>query len=344
MPFVPSYQTLHGDAKDRLDPQVYAYVATGSGAEETLAANELAWREALLRPRFLRDVSETDTRTTVLGTPISAPIGVAPVGFQRLVHSEGEVATARGAAAADTLFVLSTRSTTPFASIVDVCGPWWFQVYVLRDRALTADLVRRAVDGGARALVLTVDTPHVAAKARESTAVATVSTALVPELVDHSDEGIRQAPDVTWAEIAWLREISGGLPVVVKGVLRGDDARRCVDAGAAALWVSNHGGRQLDGVVPTAMALAEIADAVSTDVELYVDGGIRTGRDVLRALALGARAVFLGRPVSWALATAGADGVRTLLDGLRTELEETFALVGCRFVTEITRDLVRTPW
>lgn len=337
-----TYEQLHEQARTLLDPEVYDYVATGSGTEETLRANETAWQALRLWPRVLADVGTIDTSTSLLGAPIPAPVAVAPVGFQRLVHVDGEVAVARGTAEAGTMFALSTRSTASFEEVGSVLGgqsAWWFQVYLLRDRELTAALVRHAVRAGARALVLTADTPYVGTKARQTSALRLVSGGLVSDLVVREDEGIWQAPDLSYADIEWLHQLSG-LPVVVKGVLRADDARASVDAGASAIWVSNHGGRQLDGVAPTAVALPEVVAAVGDDVEIYVDGGIRHGRDVLRALALGARAAFVGRPVSWALATGGADGVRRLLDTLRAEVEEALALAGCRRVADVTRDLL----
>lgn len=325
---------MQEQARAVLEPYAYDYAATGAGAEETLAANEAAWREVDLWPRVLRDVSSVDLATTVLGTPVAAPVGLAPVAYHRLFHPDGEVATASGAG--ESLFVLSTKATSSFDDVAPVLGAWWQQVYVMRDRDLTARVVRRAVTCGARALVLTVDTPYVAVKAHPSEVPPEVPlTPLVPGVLDTGNEGCWNAPDVTTADIGWLRELSGGLPVVVKGVVRGDDARACLDAGAAAVWVSNHGGRQLDGAVPTARALPAVADAVGDRAEVYVDGGVRTGRDVVRALALGARAVFVGRPQVWALATGGADGVRSMLATLRAETWEALALAGCRSPAEV---------
>lgn len=332
---------LERKAQEALPPGVYDYFATGSGIEETLAANVRAWRSLGLRPRVLRDVSEIDTATSVLGTPVGSPVLVAPTGYQRLAHPDGEVATAKGCAEARSLFVLSTRATASFDELSAVVGPWWFQVYVLRDRDLTAKIISAAVECGARALVLTGDSPYVASKAR----VARIPSrgdapGLIPELTGREDEGTWHSPAVTFDDVAWLRELSGNLPVVVKGVLRGDDARACLDAGAAAVWVSNHGARQVDGAIPTAVALPEVREAVGDACEVYVDGGIRTGRDVVRALALGATAAFVGRPAIWSLAAGGADDVRDLLLSLQAEVSETLALCGCRAVSEVGSDLV----
>jgi 4-hydroxymandelate oxidase len=329
------------EAEQLLHPDVYNYFATGSGIEETLIANVTAWRTLFLRPRVLRDVSSVDTSTTVLGTPLPAPIAVSPTGYQRLGHADGEVATAKGTAEAGGIFTLSTRASASLDEIEAVAGPWWFQVYVLRDRELTERIVRRAAETGARALVLTADTPYVGTKARHTGFPANFDApSVIPELGEREDEGVWQNPAVTYADIGWLRELSG-LPVVVKGVLRSDDAKACLDAGAAAIWVSNHGARQLDGAAPTAAALPEVVEAVGSECEVYVDGGIRTGRDVLRALAIGARAAFVGRPVLWALTTAGADGVRELLTGLRAEFEEALQLAGCTSLADIDHDLLR---
>ncbi len=329
-------------ARSVLPAEVYDYIATGSGVEETLTANLAAWRGLALAPRVLRDMSSVDVSTTVLGTPVSSPVQVAPTGYQRLAHPDGELAMAAGVGEAGSLLAVSTRATATFDELADVTAPWWLQLYVLRDRDLTATIVERAAAAGAKALVLTVDTAYVAKKAR-STAFppAEVSPVLVPELRARGDEGVWQDPGVTFADLAWLAEVSGRLPLVVKGVVRGDDARACADAGADAVWVSNHGGRQLDGAVPTARALAEVRAALPDDMEVYVDGGIRNGRDVVRALALGATAAFVGRPAVWALATGGAAGVRDLLVALRADVEETLALCGCASVADVTPDLLR---
>jgi 4-hydroxymandelate oxidase len=282
-----------------------------------------------------------DLGTTMLGTEVASPVLVSPTGYQVQTHPDGEVASARGAAAAGALYVLSTRASRPLTEVAAVAGPWWLQVYVLRDRGLTEEVVRRSAAAGARALVLTGDTPVVSTRTRPSSFDFSQEAMLVRELAEVDDEAaLEQAPDVTYDDIGWLHDISGGLPVVVKGVLRADDARTCLDAGAAAVWVSNHGGRQLDGVVPTAVALPDVVDAVGGDAEVYVDGGVRHGRDVLRALALGARGVGVGRAVLWALAVEGAAGVADVLTGLNQNLSEAMRLAGVRSPAGIPRDLV----
>jgi 4-hydroxymandelate oxidase len=330
---------LERRARQVLTPDVYDYYAGGSGRERTLRASVEAWQRYWLAPRVLRDVSAVDTSVRLPGRPqtlAATPVAVAPAGFQRLAHPDGELATARGAAAAGALLVLSTRTTRRIEEVAEAVagagGAWWFQVYVMRDRDLTARLVDRAVAAGARALVLTGDTPVVGRKLRGDGAVGDASLdANMGPLADPSM--ITQAPDVTFADIGWLARLSG-VPVLVKGVLRADDARACVAAGAAGVIVSNHGGRQLDGAIPAALALPAVAAALAGG-EVFADGGLRTGEDVLAALALGARAVFLGRPVLWALACGGADGVRDLLAGLTDDLAHAMALAGARSVAEI---------
>ncbi len=329
------------EARGLLEAGAYAYFATGAGSEETLRTNVEAWRDWWLRPHGLRDVTEVDLRTNLLGVEVSSPLMVAPTAFHRLAHPDGEVGTAGAVGEVGGLYVLSTRATVTLQDVSAVAGPWWLQVYVLRDRGVTTEVVRRAVEAGARALVLTVDTPVVGSKLRDADFDLTGLDTLIPELAaERDDDGLYQAPDVTYDDIAWLRELAGGLPVAVKGVLRADDARAAVDAGASAVWVSNHGGRQLDGCVPTAVALPEVVEAVGDDTEVYVDGGIRHGRDVLRALALGARAVAVGRPVLWALAADGGPGVRDLLTDFAADLAETLRLAGVRSPGAVTRDLV----
>jgi 4-hydroxymandelate oxidase len=280
-----------------------------------------------------------------------------------MAHPDGELATAAGAARAGALYVLSTRSTRRIEDVGAVVaaagGTWWFQVYVMRDRELTAGLVRRAAMAGAAALVLTGDTPVVGHKRSEQPRRAISDEDFLVNLGPLADLGAAaQAADATFADIGWLTETGGGLPVIVKGVLRPDDALACAAHGAAGVIVSNHGGRQLDGATPTARALpAVVAAARAVTVPagtvpagtvpagtaragaegfgVYVDGGIRTGQDVLTALALGAQAVFVGRPVLWALTCGGADGVRELLTGLTAELAHVMALAGAASVAEV---------
>ncbi len=334
---IPDVAELERQARARLAPRVYDFYAGGAGREVTLRGNAQAWQQVRFLPHVLRDVSAVDT-SVQLGRPLSlrlrTPLAVAPTAFQQLAHPDGEVASAAGAARAGALFVLSTRCSCRIedvgAAVGEAGGSWWFQVYLMRDRELTAGLVRRAAAAGAGALVLTVDTSVVGRKARSSQHdVVTDEHFLVNlGLLGGLDAAVNAA-DLAITDIGWLSQLSG-LPVVVKGVLRPDDAAACAAAGAAAVIVSNHGGRQLDQTVPSAAALPAVAAALPGRV--YVDGGLRTGGDALAALALGARLAFLGRPVLWALACGGADGVQRLLEEMTSELAHLMALSGVAVV------------
>jgi 4-hydroxymandelate oxidase len=348
---------LEAAARDRLDGGVYDYIAGGADAERTVADNLAAWSRLRLRPRVLRDVSQVSTATSLLGSPVRVPLLVAPMAYHRMVHPDGEAASAAGAAAAGALYVLSTQATMSVEEVAAAApdAPRWFQVYVVRDRGWTADLVGRAAAAGYRALVLTVDVPLLGNRLRDLRNDFRLPTGLRPanappagaarqrELdVDVLAQAGQFDPALTPETIGWLADRSG-LPVVVKGVLRGDDAVACVEAGAAGVVVSNHGGRQLDTVVAAADALAEVAAAVGDRVEVYVDGGVRRGTDVLKALALGARAVLVGRPVLWGLAAKGPAGVERVLAGLTAELRLAMALCGVVDVSRLTPDLVVAP-
>jgi 4-hydroxymandelate oxidase len=333
---------LEAAARELLPRDVYDYVAGGAVDERTMADNRDAWDRIRLRPRVLRDVRTVDASTTVLGAAVEHPIGVAPTAFHRMCHDDGEPATAAGSADAGAVFVLSTRST---AAMEDVAAardgrPWWFQVYVLNDRPLTESFVRRAAAAGAHALVLTGDTPVLGRRLRDLRNRFVLPSHLgTIESLDRPGNLADQAADVTFDDVAWLATVSG-LPVVVKGVLRADDAQRCVDAGASGVWVSNHGGRQLDTAVATADALDEVVGAVHDRAEVYVDGGVRRGTDVLKALAMGATAAFVGRPVVWGLTVGGRQGVQRVMAGFRAELELAMALAGATTVAEVTPDLL----
>jgi 4-hydroxymandelate oxidase len=292
----------------------------------------------------------------VLGSRIAAPVVIAPTAFHRLACADGELATARAAGRAGTVMILSSLSNT---GVEDVCaaatGPVWFQLYVYRDRGATAALVARAEAAGAQALVLTVDAPLLGRRERDvrnrfhlppGLRVENMSAAGHGDVIEPEAESGLAAyvaakldPGLEWKDVSWLRSLTR-LPVVVKGLVRPDDARRAVDHGASAVVVSNHGGRQLDGAPATATVLAPIADAVHGRIEVLVDGGVRRGTDVLRALALGARAVLVGRPILWGLAVAGEEGAVAVLETLREEVDHAMALAGCARVEEATRDLV----
>lgn len=343
-------------ARESLHAGAYDYYAAGADDERTLRDNVTAWQRLRLRPHVLRDVSTVSTATTVLGAPVAAPVLVAPTAYQRLAHPEGERATARGAAAFGTVMVVSTFANTTLEDVAGAApaGVRWFQLYVHKDRALTRDLVRRAAAAGYAAVVLTVDLPVLGYRRRDErnnfalpAGVVKANLGDFPDAADAPTEGsaLRAYADhavessLTFEDLEWLRGLSE-LPLVVKGVLRGDDAAACVAAGADAIVVSNHGGRQLDGAIPTAEALPDVVRAVAGGAEIYVDGGVRRGTDVLRALALGARAVLLGRPVLWGLAVDGADGVAAVLDTYRVELARAMALCGVTAPEEVPADVV----
>lgn len=350
---MPDVVALEAEAAARLDRAAFDYYAGGADEELTVAENVAAWRRWRLRPHVLRDVSEVRTETTVLGTPITAPILVAPTAYHRMAHPEGEVATARGAAGAGTVMVVSTLATVALEEVAAAtAAPKWFQLYVFRDRGFAGELIDRAVAAGYRALVLTVDAPVLGHRRRDARNRFRLPEGLVmanlgDRLPDSDGSGLEayfadHDRTLTPRDLDWLKQRSG-LPVVVKGIHRGDDAAECVAAGADAVVVSNHGGRQLDRAIATADALPEVVDAVAGRAEVYVDGGIRSGTDVLVALALGARAVLVGRPVLWALAVGGAEGVTALLGELRTELERAMILSGVTSVGAVPRDLVCRP-
>ena len=292
------------------------------GAGRTAAAASAAWEAVRLRPRVLRDVSTVDTALELLGSRLSTPVLVGPTALHGLAHPDGEVATARGTAAAGSLLVLSTRSSRALEEVP--AGPWWIQAYVMRDRGRTRALVQRAAAAGATAVVLTGDTPYLGRRAVRR-------APLPPEQEQDPSAGPEMITELAQAS---------GLPVLVKGVLRGDDAVACLDAGASGIVVSNHGGRQLDRAVATAVALPEVVDAVAGRGPVLVDGGLRSGLDVLCALALGADGVLLGRPVLWALAADGAAGVQACLEALTQDLAHAMGLAGARHLAALTRDLV----
>lgn len=335
-------EAVEAKARGSLLPPVAEYYWQGSGEGLTAAEAAAAWRAYRLRPRVLRDVSSVDTATTILGVPVRAPLAIAPTALLQHAHPRGEAEMAAGARDR-TLVCVSSNAGIPYAEVAAESTPWWAQVYVLRRRSLTESLLEHAVAAGAGALVLTADTPVVATKRNLGQTVWEITTEHFlhanEDMDDATNDDLEKADDLTPDVIGWLAERTG-LPVVVKGVLRPDDARRAVDAGAAAIWVSNHGGRQLDRSVATAHALPAVADAVGSEVEVYVDGGVRGGLDILTAMALGARAAFIGRPALWGLTTDGAAGVSALLDGLTDELVEAMRLAGAADLGSVTRDLV----
>jgi 4-hydroxymandelate oxidase len=322
-------------AAERLPGPVFRYLAEGARDEVTLREAVAAWTAVRFVPRVLRDVRRVDTATTLLGTRFAMPVGIAPMTLQRAADPDGELAMARAAAEAGIPLVVSSNAGSTFAEIAATGVAWWLQVYVAADRGVTEPLLDAAVATGAGAMVLTADTPVVGTHYPGAgpwvwdvadPAWIGVNAVEPPRTLRPEDRD--KAQDLGPDDVAWLAERTG-VPVVVKGVLRPDDARRCVDAGAAAVWVSNHGGRQLDQTVATARCVAGVRDAVGTDAQVFVDGGVRSGLHVLAALALGADAAFVGRPMFHALAAGGADGVRRGLRELEEELVESLRLAGC---------------
>ena len=342
-------------ARERLTPLAYEYYVGGANDEVTVRENRAAFERLSLRYHVLVDVSRRSTRTTVLGTPVDFPVLVAPTAFQRLACDDGELATARAAAASGTVMILSTASTCTIEDVGAIGGHLWFQLYVYTDRGLTKALVERAEASGMRAVVLTVDAPMLGRRERDlrnrfhlpdGVRLANVpSSGSVPMPTGHGESGLANHfasgidAGLTWADVDWLRSITK-LPLLIKGIVRGDDAARAVEHGVAGVIVSNHGGRQLDTAIASVRALPEVAEAVGGRAEVLLDGGVRRGTDVIKALALGARAVLLGRPVVWGLAAGGESGARRVLELLRAEVDLAMALCGCPTVGDISRDLV----
>jgi 4-hydroxymandelate oxidase len=340
-------------ARERLDAAAWAYFAGGAGDETTLRRNREAWAALQLLPRVMRNPAGGHTGITLLGREWPTPLLLAPVAYQRMAHADGELGSALAASALGAGMVLSAQASVPLEAVAEAVladadrGPLWMQLYPQPDRGHTRALAQRARDAGFEALVLTVDAPLHGVRDSERRAgfqlpagVGAVNLAgatAAPPTSSRFDFAAAHAAQ--WSDIEWLAAASG-LPVVVKGVLHPDDALQARDAGAAAVIVSNHGGRTLDGAVATAQALPRIADALAGSVPLLVDGGIRRGSDVLKALALGASAVLIGRPQVFALAAGGAPGVALLLRLLRDELEIAMALCGCRTPADAGRTLL----
>lgn len=308
------FERLAGDV---LPADIRDWLNGGSGNETTMAANRSELDRVAVLPRVLSG-AETSTRTRLLQSESAMPAAVAPMAYQRLVHPDGEVALASAACAAGVPYVASTMSSTPIEDIAKTGAEVWFQLYWLRDRTAVRELVDRAVDSGCTALVLTVDVPILGPRFRDLMSASA--------LIAHTDELF--APAVSWHDFGWLRQ-QAGIPLLVKGVLDPRDARRAADAGADGIVVSNHGGRQLDGAAASVRALPAVVDAVGNDCEVLLDSGIRSGTDVLRALALGASGVLVGRPLLWALAADGGRGARQALSLLQAEVRDALVLAGC---------------
>ncbi len=330
-------------ARARMHPAAWDYYAGGAGDELTLADNRDAWNRLRLRPRVLVDVAAISLATTAFGVALEHPVVVAPTAAHALAHSDAELATARGAAAAKALMTLSSISSKTMEEVAATApdAPRWFQLYAPSDRDACAALVRRAAVAGYSAVVVTIDLPLPGNRERDLRNEFTVHLGvhLPPDQPVDPETGVVVLPTMDWDDLAWLRSVCP-IPLIAKGVLRADDAARAVDAGCDGVWVSNHGGRQLDTSIATADALPEVSGAVRARALVVVDGGVRRGIDVLKALALGADVVAVGRPVLWGLAVNGADGVQRVLETLRDELSLAMALSGCRAPDEISSDLV----
>ena len=339
-------------ASEKMEAGPLGYFNGGAWDEVTLRENVNVWRRWRLRPRMMVDVGEISTETELLGAEVSMPIVIAPVAFQRMAHPEGEEGMARAAAEAGALMTLSTIATARPSDVAKAApeGRRWFQLYCFRDRGVTQALMDEAVEAGYEAIVLTVDAPRLGWRERDlrsgftipaEVTVPSVAAALgSSQPIGPMETFALLDPTLTWPD---LEELVAGtdLPVLVKGILTGEDAELALEHGAKGVIVSNHGGRQLDGVAPSAEALPEVADVVSGRGLVMVDGGIRRGTDVLVALALGADGVMIGRPALWGLATDGQQGVKRVLDLLRLELEFALALAGCPSPAAVTGDHVR---
>ncbi len=320
-------------ARDLLDPAVYDYYAGGAGDERTLAENVRAFDDWVLRPRVLRGVGRPDPSTRILGTDLACPVIVAPWAYQWMARPEGECATAAAAAREGTVMVVSSTAVEQLETIAAAAaGPKWWQLYVFTDRGWTREMLQRAAAAGYEAVVWTVDMPVPGTRNRDARNGFVMPVGVTGDLVFD--------PALSWDDLEWIRAAAPGLPVLAKGILTAEDAVLAVEHGVDAIVVSNHGGRQLDRSPSGLGALPEVVAAVGGRVPVLMDGGVRRGTDVLTALALGAAAVMVARPVVWGLAVGGEDGVAEVLALLREELVTSMAVAGCRTVAEITSGLV----
>lgn len=343
-------------ASERLSEMAFNYFAGGANDEVTLSDNIAAWSRVRLRPRSMVDVSEIDTATAVLGEALDLPVLTAPCSFNKLAHPDGESGVARATLLAGTIQVVSMQATTTVAELAQIAGSRrWFQLACLRDRDITRALIGQAEAAGCTALCLTVDVPLLGRRERDFRTGFHLPDGLSMVMLDpFIPAGLREAegqsslarfvnslwdPSLTWDTVTWLRSVTR-LPILAKGILTGEDARLAVDHGVAGVIVSNHGGRQLDGVISTCDALPDVVEAVAGRVDVLVDGGIRRGTDVMRALAMGARAVLIGRPYLWGLAADGEAGVTQVLAMLHAELKLAMGLAGRATIVELDRTLI----
>lgn len=342
-------------AKDKLTQMAYDYYSSGANDEITLRENSDAFKRIFLKYRVLRDVSNIEMSTEVLGNKISMPLMIAPTAFHKMADTEGETAVAKAAGKAETIMILSTLSNSDVEDVVKASsGPVWFQLYVYKDREVTKDLVKRAESAGCKAVVLTVDAPFLGTRERdvrnkfnlpEGLSVRNLLPVNKGKLTESKDSNLsgyvqeHLDPSLTWKDVSWLRSITK-LPVLIKGIVCKEDALLAADHGAAGIVVSNHGGRQLDTCRATIDILPEVFEAVQGKTEILIDGGVRRGTDIFKAVALGAKAVLIGRPVIWGLAADGEHGVSAVLEIFRKELHLAMALCGCDSVNKISRDYI----
>jgi len=342
-------------AREKLPKIAFDYYSSGANDEITLRENHAAFERIRLKPRVLKDISKRDIKITLFGETISMPILVAPTAFHRMAHPEGEVAVARAAGKGGTIMILSTLANSSIEEVMaEAVGPVWFQLYVYKDKQATKSLIQRAEAAGCKAIALTVDAQIWGRRERdiknrfrlpEGLSIKNLSSGSDQFPDGESGSGLASYvswqfdPALSWKDVEWLCA-NTKLPVLLKGVLHPEDARLAVDHGAAGVIVSNHGARQLDTVPATIDALTDIGEAVEDRIEVLMDGGIRRGTDVLKAIALGAKAVGVGRPVIWGLAQDGEDGVKRILDILRKDFELAMRLCGCTSVKEISKDLI----
>ncbi|XP_073024320.1 glycolate oxidase 1-like isoform X2 [Primulina eburnea] len=353
---VNEYESL---AKKKLPKMVYDYYASGAEDQWTLQENRNAFSKIMFRPRILVDVSKIDITTSILGFKISSPVMIAPTAMQKMAHPEGELATARAASSAGTIMTLSSWATSSIEEVASTApaGIRFFQLFVSKDRSIVTQLVKRAEKAGYKAIALTVDTPRLGRREADiknrfilpdNLTLKNYESLNLGAIDRTNDSGLASFiadqfdPSLSWEDVKWLQTITD-LPILLKGVLTAEDAFLAIQAGAAGIIVSNHGARQLDYVPATIMALEEVVRAAQGKVPVFLDGGIRRGTDVFKALALGASGVFIGRPVLYALAVDGEAGVRKVLQMLHDEFELTMALSGCRSIEEITRRHIQTP-
>jgi 4-hydroxymandelate oxidase len=340
---VVAVKDFQGLARAVVPEHLWNYLSDGAGEQQSLIENELAWQEPWFVPKVMAGLSEVDTSISLLGRTLEHPILFAPTAMAKSYHPEGEAATMRAAVRTSTTYIQSALSGVPLDELGAIAsqgsGSWWYQVYLHRDRSLTQSLVESAIAAGAQAVVLTVDSPTLGARDNDRR----------HDWGQMPDDGIAihqrvfnpmLDSDFSWKDLEWLRALAADVPVWVKGILRADDAIAALDHGAVGVMVSNHGARNLDTIIPTAVALPRIVDAVASRAPIIVDGGIRRGTDIVRALALGADAVMIGRPYIWALASHGEDGVAYVAEVLRAELAMAMALVGVGSIKDLSTDIL----